>query len=66
MELSRVELCDLRSPEAILRALHGQIGPVAPPMPVDDIARALGIQEIRKDVFDGFEGMLLTDKVRSR
>ena len=35
-------------------------------MPVDEIALALDILEVRVQTFDGFEGMLLTDTVRSR
>lgn len=35
-------------------------------MPVDQIARALGIEGIRREALDGCEGVLLTDKVRSR
>lgn len=66
MVLSRIELSDLPSPEALLSALLDQIGTIQGPVPVEDIARRLGIQQISKDRFDGFEGMLLTDTVRSR
>ena len=66
MDLSRVDLADLHTPKDLLRALHKQLGPIEPPIPVLEIARALGITDIRQDAFDGFEGMLLTDRVRSR
>lgn len=66
MALSRIDLCDLRSPQAIAAALHIQLGQVATPVPIEDIARELGILQIRTQSFDGFEGMLLTDQVRSR
>lgn len=37
----------------------------APPFQVEDIAISLDIEQIAKDPYDGFEGMLLTDRVRS-
>lgn len=46
-------------------AVHRQLGNLRCPVPVEDIARALDITEIRKEVLDGFEGMLLTDRMRS-
>jgi hypothetical protein len=46
-------------------ALHAQIGPLEGPVPVEDIAHALDIGEIRKARLDGLEGMLLTDRRRS-
>jgi len=66
MALSRIDLCDLRSPKTIATALHSQLGQIVPPVPVKNIASALGILDIRTQSFDGFEGMLLTDRVRSR
>ncbi len=48
------------------RRVHEQIGSLTGPVPVGEIARALDIVEICVDQFDGFEGMLLTDPVRSR
>ena len=66
MILSRIDLCDLRSPEAVARGVLGQIAELAPPVPVTEIAEALGISRINVGSFDGFEGMLLTDRVRSR
>lgn len=35
-------------------------------MPVDQIARAVGIEDIRREALDGCEGVLLTDRMRSR
>lgn len=46
-------------------AVHRQLGSLSCPVPVEDIARALDITEIRKEVLDGCEGMLLTDRMRS-
>ncbi len=47
-------------------SVHAQVGMREGPVPVEEIARALDIEEIRKDTLDGFEGMLLTDRRRNR
>jgi len=65
VELDRIDLCDIRQPGQLARAIHAQIGDLLLPVPVEGIAAALDISEIRTGNFDGFEGMLLTDKVRS-
>ena len=46
--------------------MHQQLGDTSLPFPVIDIARALDIIEVRTNRFDGFEGMLLTDSIRSK
>ncbi|SLN12847.1 hypothetical protein ROJ8625_00370 [Roseivivax jejudonensis] len=66
MELSRIELCDLRTPEAIARGIRAQLDDDTPRIPVRKVACALGVQKINISAFDGFEGMLLTDPRRSR
>ncbi len=65
IHLSRVDLADVRQPDAMAKAVMSQLGEIEPPVPVKAIAKALGISEIRTGKFDGFEGMLLTDRVRS-
>lgn len=65
MHLDRIDLADLHQPTVIANVIHRKLGRIAPPVPVVDIALALGIFEVRTDQFDGFEGMLLTDRVRS-
>lgn len=65
MHLSRIDLADLHVPTAIARSIFAQLGTIDAPVPVDQIARALDIADIKVQVFDGFEGMLLTDTVRS-
>jgi hypothetical protein len=65
VELDRIDLCDIRQPDRLARAIHAQIGDLVLPVPVKDIASALDISEIRTDAFDGFEGMLLTGQARS-
>lgn len=65
MHLGRIDLADIHVPIAIARAVHKHLGVIEPPVPISKIAKALGITEIRLQRFDGFEGMLLTDRVRS-
>ena len=66
MPLDRIDLADLRTPQAIARAIHAQLGNPDTSVPVTQIATALGIGEVREETSDGFEGMLLTDLVRSQ
>jgi len=65
LHLSRIDLVDLHVPTAIARSIFAQLGTIDAPVPVGQIARALDIADIKAQVFDGFEGMLLTDAVRS-
>lgn len=65
MRLDRIDLADIHHPTILAKAIHRQLGTIAPPVPVTKIARALDIAEVRTGTFDGFEGMLLTDRVRS-
>ena len=46
-------------------ALHGQLGKLTKAIPIEAIARALDITEVRKEEMDGCEGVLLTDRMRS-
>ncbi len=65
MHLSRLDLADLHAPKLLARTLHDQLGQSAGPVPVVEIAKALDIETVKIDRFDGFEGMLLTNKARS-
>ncbi len=65
MHLSRIDLADLHVPTAIARSIFAQLETIDAPVPVGQIARALDIADIKAQVFDGFEGMLITDTVRS-
>jgi len=65
MQLDRCDLADLHHPAILARKIHELLGPLTGAVPVVEIARALDIQDVRLDRFDGFEGMLLTDRVRS-
>ncbi|KRS12691.1 hypothetical protein XM53_08850 [Roseovarius atlanticus] len=64
MKLDRIDLFDIRQPDRLAKAIHTQIGDLVLPVPVEDIATALDISEVRTGSFDGFEGMLLTDQAR--
>lgn len=65
MPLNRIDLADIHEPCRLARSLQDMLGPTDGPVPILDIARTLEIAAIRLDRFDGFEGMLLTDSVRS-
>ena len=63
--LKRVDVADIHAPGLLARTLHIQMGSTEGPVPITDIASALDISYIRIDEYDGFEGMLLTDRRRS-
>ncbi|MGK7651958.1 ImmA/IrrE family metallo-endopeptidase [Roseovarius sp. B08] len=65
MKLDRIDFFDIRQPDRLAKAIHTQMGDLVLPVPVEDIATALDISEVRTGSFDGFEGMLLTDQARS-
>jgi len=65
LKLDRIDLADIHAPRRLARALQRQLGKIAPPVPIIEIAKALDISEVRTETLDGVEGMLLTDKVRS-
>ena len=65
MQLDRIDLADIHHPVVLARTIHKLLGKRDSAVPVEDIAVALDISEVRLDHFDGFEGMLLTDTVRS-
>lgn len=66
MILDRLELADIGGPVRLASKLHEQIGPLSEPVPIEEVARALDIVEIRVQDFSGFEGMLLTDVTRRK
>lgn len=65
MILNRIELADILGPIRMAQAVHAQLPFAEGPVPVLQIASALGIEAMRVQPFDGFEGMLLTDNRRS-
>ena len=66
LQLDRIELEDASPhPERLAGAIHSQLGALAGPVPVHQIARALDIQEIREERLRGMEGALITTPERS-
>ncbi|MEQ8708822.1 MAG: ImmA/IrrE family metallo-endopeptidase [Rhodospirillales bacterium] len=65
VHLNRLDIADIHDPSILALRLHEMLGPITTAVPVVEIAKSLDIMDIRLDRFDGFEGMLLTDKVRS-
>lgn len=65
MQLDRIDLADIHHPVRLARTIHKLLGRRESAVPVEKIAVALDVAEIRLDRFDGFEGILLTDTVRS-
>jgi len=65
MNLSRMELADCGSVEKIAEAIFRQISDIPIPVPIEEIARALNIRDIRHLETTGFEGGLITDAERA-
>lgn len=65
MTLARFDLADINAPDPLARTIHDLIGKCHGPIPVDDLAYALDITEVRREALDGMEGMLLTDAART-
>jgi Zn-dependent peptidase ImmA (M78 family) len=65
--LCRMDLDDVgANPARLAEAIHGQLGPVEGPVPVQEIALALDIVEVCCERLTNLEGALLTDPNRSR
>lgn len=65
MRLERIDLADLGNPTQIARAVLAQAKLPPGSVPVEEIARALDIQEIQTLDTDAFEGALITDAAKS-
>ena len=65
MHQNRIDLADIHHPAVLARMFHKLLFKLDSAVPVVDIAKALDVSEVWLDRFDGFEGMLLTDTVRS-
>lgn len=65
MEIDRIELADLGEPIKIASEIHRQIGDVALPIAVEEIAAAVGITNIKDITAEGFEGGLITNPEKS-
>jgi Zn-dependent peptidase ImmA (M78 family) len=65
IQLDLVELADLTTPEALAREIHRQNPAMQLPVPVEEIARAAGINELQSIGANGFEGALVTNAEKS-
>lgn len=67
MNLDRMAVDDIPTdPVRKVLEIHRQFGTIQPPVPVDEIARALDIEEIVASPMRGYEGLLITDPQRDR
>jgi Zn-dependent peptidase ImmA (M78 family) len=59
MNLDRMELADCGTSEALVAAILKQVPDMPIPVPIKDVAMALGIVEIKETELTGFEGGLI-------
>lgn len=64
MKIDTMPLVDLGSCRAIAKAIYNQIEGIMPPMPIEEIASAVGINDIQFLKTAGFEGALITDDAK--
>lgn len=62
----RMDLADCGSPEKLIQVILDHHPAWAPPVPVEDLCRDVGIVEFRELETDGFEGALMTDPEKSQ
>ena len=61
MQIDRMELADVgANPRLIAEAVFAQIPDISIPIPVEEIAQAVDIVEIRVEALDSFDGALVT------
>jgi hypothetical protein len=61
-----MELADCGSPEKLLGVIFAKRQEWRPPVPIEDFAASVGIEQIKALETDGFEGALLTDADKTR
>lgn len=59
-------LADCGSPDRLLRVILAHRTDWKPPVPLEEFAASVGIEEIKPLTTDGFEGALITDEAKSR
>lgn len=64
-QLDRMELADIGHPRKMAEGVLSLIPEVSFPLPIDEVALALGIQKIESFETDAFEGALLTNDTKS-
>ena len=65
MQISRMDLADLGSPETLVEGILKQVPDMSIPVPIEDIARSVDITDIAPIGATGFEGGLITDRDKS-
>lgn len=65
MQISRMDLADLGTPETLVKGILEQVPDLPIPVPIEDIARSVDITDITPISTDGFEGGLVTDRNKS-
>ncbi len=66
LNLDLIEFADLVRPIQIVNEIIKQIPEITIPVPLDDIASAVGIGKIEYSPLDGFEGILLANKEKTK
>jgi len=56
LNLNRVDLADIHHPRKLAKGVHDQLGLINTSVPVIDIAKALGIAEVKMCDTDSVEG----------
>lgn len=64
MQIDRIELADCTSPERIIAEILRQSPNLPIPVPIEDLARTVGISEIHRMATQNFEGGLITQPER--
>jgi Zn-dependent peptidase ImmA (M78 family) len=64
MQIDRVELADCTSPERIIAEILRQVPDLPIPVPIEELATAVGITTIHRMATDNFEGGLITQPER--
>lgn len=66
IKLDLMELDGKATPEAVVAEIYRQNPEISFPVPVEEIAHAAGIEDIKPLTSEGFEGMLISDPEKSR
>ena len=61
MKINRMVLADIFSPQALAISIIRQLKGALPPIPIEEIAYAVGIKKITQDRLDNIEGVLVSN-----
>jgi hypothetical protein len=65
MQLDRMPLADIGNCVQLAKAVYRQLGECTPPIPIEEIAMAVGIAEITDLTTAGFEGALIANDLKT-